>query len=490
MSQSGVIQNLSFRNKTASRQFRAIATVFAFLVTFVPQFAEARMAPVSFADLAEQVLPGVVNINVTKSVGEQDPRIEEFFKRFAPEGAQPAPPKQRSGGGTGFIVDESGIIVTNNHVIEDADEIMVRLNDGGEFPAELIGTDPKTDIAVIRIKTNTKLPAVKFGDSEASRVGDWVLTIGSPFGLGGSVTAGIISAYNRDINTGLYDDYIQTDAPINPGNSGGPMFNLDGEVIGINTAIFSPSGGNNGIGFAIPSNLAKRITNQLIEKGSVQRGWLGVAFQPVTSELAEGLGLADAKGVLVASVNDGSPAAEGGILSGDVIVKYDGTEIDSKSRLPGLVADTPIGKKVPVIVLRKGKEKKLTVTIIEREEEDIRTDGELSKPDEKAKADGIVVLGMVLEPLSIETRKQLDVAPDVEGVVIADISVDSPARAKGLTKGDIIVAVAQEDVKSPKDVEKLIAAVREKGLSHALLRIYRSGNYTHVAISLTEKQDD
>jgi serine protease Do len=461
-----------------------ICAIFLSLMT-MPAFAKA--APDGFADLAAAVLPGVVNINVTKTVNERDPKVEEFFKRFAPDGAQPEGPQKRSGGGTGFIIDASGIIVTNNHVIEDADDITVKLNNGDEYAAKLIGADPKTDIAIIRIKPKKKLTALRLGDSDASRVGDWVVTIGSPFGLGGTVTAGIISAYNRDINAGLYDDYIQTDSPINPGNSGGPMVNLAGQVIGINTAIFSPSGASNGIGFAIPSNLAKHIIGELRLKGTVARGWLGVAFQPLTSDLAAGLGLNDAKGALIASVTTGGPADKAGIKSGDVVLKYNGIEIDQKHRLPVMVADTPLGKKVPVVVLRKGTPRTVSVTIIERKEQEDASEGNGKPQTPKPSPAGIALLGMTLEPLSDENRDKFDLGRDIKGVLVMDVASDGAARAKGILKGDVIVAVAQEEVAKPKDIADRIANARKGGLTYVLFRIFRGGNYTHIALNINEK---
>lgn len=473
-----------FRSELKPARFLSAAVAAIALVFVAAPLAHAKMAPDSFADLATTVLPGVVNVNVTKTVNDQDPRVEEFFKKFAPEGAQPEAPQKRTGGGTGFVIDADGIIVTNNHVVEDADEITVKLNDGEEFPAQLIGSDPKTDIAVLRIKTKKKLAFVKFGNSDASRVGDWILAIGSPFGLGGTVTAGIISAYNRDINTGLYDDYIQTDAPINPGNSGGPMFNMAGEVIGINTAIFSPSGANNGIGFAIPSNLAKRIVTQLRLKGTVQRGWLGVAFQPLTSDLAEGLGLNEPKGALVASVTEGSPASKAGIQSGDVILKYNGLDVDQKHRLPGMVADTPLGRKVPVVVLRKNTMKTVGVVIVERKEQDEASTAKDKDQTAKPSLAGLAVLGMTLEPLTEDLKTKFSIPKDIRGVAIVDIGRDSPARAKGLTKGDIIVAVSQENIFRPKEVSERIADARKNALTYVLFRIYRAGTYTHVAINI------
>jgi len=452
--------------------------------------ASAGFVPESFADLAESVLPSVVNITVTKEVPRSQGGLEDFLRRFDPrqqrgegEEEQPLPPRKRSGGGTGFIIDASGLIVTNNHVVGDADEITVRFQDNEEFKAELVGTDPATDLAVIRIKTDRKLKALEFGDSDKARVGDWVITIGNPFGLSGSVTAGIISARNRNIQTGLYDDFIQTDSSINPGNSGGPMFNLDGEVIGINTAIFSPSGGNDGIGFSIPSNLAKTVIAQLIEKGEVKRGWLGVSFQPINRELAESLGLDEIKGALVAAVTSDGPAEKAGIRSGDLIIEYDGKEITQRQRLPGLVANTPIGEKVKVVVLRKGDRKTFTVKIAERDEEQIQA----SLGEDGPTAPGEVsVLHMTLGELSTEVRESLGIDESIKGAVIMDVEAGSYAQEQGLRRGDVIVAVSLEDVESPADVVARVAEVKDKGRPSVLFRVYRGGAYSHITVSFDD----
>ena len=335
--------------------------------------AHARAAPESFADLAERLLPTVVNIATTQVVetrrGEE---FEEFFKEFFERrGGQPPPQEKRraSALGSGFIIDASGYIVTNHHVIKDADEITVRLHDDTLLKAELIGSDEKTDLALLKVEFDKPLPATTWGRSEKTRIGDWVIAIGNPFGLGGTVTAGIVSARQRDINSGPYDDFIQTDAAINRGNSGGPMFNLDGEVIGVNTAIFSPSGGSIGIGFAIPSDLAKNVVMQLRQFGEVRRGWLGVRIQTVTEELAEGLRLGKPRGALVASVTEDGPAEKGGILGGDVILEFDGRTVPDMRKLPRMVAETPIGQDVEVVVWRKGEKKTVTIHLGELDEE-------------------------------------------------------------------------------------------------------------------------
>lgn len=470
-----------------------VILVLAVLAVALPVSAQTRPAapppgaPASFADLAEQVLPAVVNITVEKTVSAPAP-IEEFFRRFGPRefGAPDnkddgnTPKRRRAGGGTGFIIDPAGILVTNNHVVEGADSITVALQNGDEYKAEVVGTDAPTDIAVLKITPKKPLPAVKFGDSNKVRVGDWVITIGSPFGLGGSVTAGIISARNRDINTGLYDDFLQTDSPINPGNSGGPMFNLNGEVIGINTAIFSPSGANNGIGFAIPSNMAKTIVAQLRTGGSVKRGWLGVSFQTITKEMAESLGLKSANGALVASVTPGGPADKGGIQSGDVITQFDGKVITDTQRLPNIVANTPIGKTVKVVVVRKDKTLTLSVKVAERKEDELaQADGQQPLP---GSGNEKTVLSMTVGALSPDVRESLGLGDAIKGVVVLNVAAGSEAEAKGLQRGDVIVSVSLEDVATPEAFAKRVADVQKSGRPSVLLRIYRGGNYSHITV--------
>jgi serine protease Do len=486
------------RSGQVTRQYQQNSILSTFIQRFAMLFVVATLAspavavaaaptantPVSFADLAEQVLPAVVNITVEKTVQSPQP-LEEFFRRFGPRefgdesGQGQAPKRRRAGGGTGFIIDSSGILVTNNHVVDGAESITVTLHSGEEYKAEVIGTDAPTDIAVLKITPKKPLPAVKFGDSDKVRVGDWVITIGNPFGLSGSVTAGIISARNRDINTGLYDDFLQTDSPINPGNSGGPMFNMDGEVIGMNTAIFSPSGANNGIGFAIPSNMTKSIVAQLRASGKVKRGWLGVSFQVVTKEMAESLGLKSANGALVASVTAGGPADKGGIKDGDVIIQFDGKDITDTQRLPSIVANTPIGKTVKVVVVRKGKPLTLSVTVAERKED------QLAQADGKpmpGSGDEKTVLSMTVGALTPEVRESLGLGDDIKGVVVLYVEGGSDADAKGLQRGDVIVSVSLEDVDSPAAFAKRVEDVRKSGRPSVLLRIYRGGNYSHITV--------
>ncbi|MDW5535670.1 MULTISPECIES: DegQ family serine endoprotease [Azospirillum] len=466
-----------------------------------------RNAPGSFADLAEKLLPAVVNISTSQNAPQrpqgQRPEIpqfppgspfEDFFKDFFDRQQQQDQPQRKATSlGSGFIIDaKNGYVVTNNHVVQDADEITVILQDDTNIKAELVGKDSKTDLALLKIKTSHPLVAVPFGDSDAMRVGDWVLAIGNPFGLGGSVTAGIISARQRNIDAGPYDDFLQTDASINRGNSGGPMFNLNGEVIGINTAIFSPSGGSVGIGFAIPSNLAKQVVAQLKDYGKTRRGWLGVRIQAVTPEIAESLGLPGGhKGALVASVTPDGPAAKGGIQAGDVVTKFDGKEIDEMRRLPRVVAETSIDKAVPVEVWRKGKAQTVQVKVGEleaAEEQGLLAAGpdEKQQPKDKAPAQKPTEsLGMKLTAITPELRQQYEIKPDMKGVVITDVAGNSTAAEKGLRAGDVIIEVGQEEVRKPEDVTAKVQKAKEQSKKSVLLLVDRKGDLRFVAIPLS-----
>ncbi len=450
--------------------------------------AHARAAPDSFADLVEKLLPVVVNISTTQVVqspgGSQE--FEEFFREFFEQRPGEQPQRRRESSlGSGFIVDSSGIIVTNHHVIEGADEITVLLHDGTSLVAEVIGSDEKTDLAVLKVANGKPLPVAEWGDSDQTRIGDWVIAIGNPFGLGGSVSAGIVSARERVINSGPYDDFIQTDAAINKGNSGGPMFNLDGRVIGINSVIISPSGGSAGIGFAIASNLARNVIEQLRDYGRVRRGWLGVRIQTVTDELAEGLRLESATGALVASVTEGGPAEAAGIGQGDVILRFDGREVSEMRKLPRMVAETRIGKAVEVVVWRKGEEVTLQVELGELDEEQLAaaTMGEI--PTETEKDSGLVEsLGLTLAQLSPELITQYELGEDTEGVLITDVEVDGTAAEKGLRPGDIIVEVDQEKVMTPGDVADRVERAKDEGFRVVTLLVLRQGDFQWVAVRL------
>ncbi|SDZ78402.1 DegQ family serine endoprotease [Rubrimonas cliftonensis] len=452
---------------------------------FAPDEAAAQERPPSFADLAEQLSPAVVNISTRQSVGAAGPQppnipegapFEDLFRDFFERNQRG--PRSVSSLGSGFVIDPSGVIVTNNHVIENADEIVANFSDGSSLPATLLGTDPKTDIAVLKVEPTSPLISVDLGDSDAIRVGDWVLAIGNPFGLGGSVSAGIVSARNRDINAGPYDDFIQTDAAINRGNSGGPLFNLEGQVIGVNTAIISPSGGSIGIGFSVPSNLVNNIVAQLREYGQTRRGWLGVRIQTVTPEIAEGLDLDPARGALIADVTRGGPAAEAGMEPGDVIVTFDGQDVDEMRDLPRIVADTAVGADVPVGVWRKGSLQTLRVEVGLLEENEVATlpDGANGAPSAE--------LGMTLEALTAETRANLGLDEDVEGVVVSAVESDSPAAEKGVRPGDVIVEVAQTPVSQPREVVAKIDEARKARRSTVLLLLQTAGELRFVALSL------
>src|SRR5438270_4533680 len=390
-----------------------------------------------------------------------DPQLDELFRDFFNRRGQGdnnqnrgnTPPRRVNSLGSGFIIDAAGIVVTNNHVIAEADEISVILNDRTKLKAEVIGRDQKTDIALLRVKPDKPLKAVKFGNSDKLRLGEWVIAIGNPFSLGGSVTAGIVSARNRDINSGPYDNYIQTDAAINRGNSGGPLFNLEGEVIGVNTAIISPSGGSIGIGFAVPSTTAMAVLDQLREFKEVRRGWLGVKIQQVTEDIAESLGVRPARGALVAGIDDKGPAKPAGIEPGDVIVKFDGKEIKEMRDLPKIVGDTPIGKDVPVIIIRKGKEETKTVRLGRLE--DVPQQASV-KTDAPAEDKSVVqkALGLSLSNMSDELRKKHKIKEAVKGVVITAVDANSAASEKRLNVGDVIVKVTDEEVATAADVQK------------------------------------
>ena len=422
--------------------------------------------------------------------------FEEFFKDFFDkQGKEPnAPARRATSLGSGFIIDaKKGYVVTNNHVIQDADEITVILHDDTNLKAEVVGRDTKTDIALLKVVADHGLVAVPFGDSDTMRVGDWVLAIGNPFGLGGTVTAGILSARARDINAGPYDDVLQTDASINRGNSGGPMFNLSGEVIGINTAIFSPSGGSVGIGFAIPSALARSVVAQLVEFGHTKRGWLGVRIQGVTPEIAESLGLPKAHGALVASVTANGPAAAAGILPGDVVTLFDGKEVGEMRRLPRIVADTPINKAAPVVVWRKGKPLTFQVKVGEleaAEESGLLAnagDDPAKQPAAPAPAKAFDKLGLKLSAISAELRQQFELAAEAKGVVVTEVQAGSPAAEKGLRAGDLIIEVSQQEAASPADIAALVQKARNDGKKSVLLLVDRQGDLRFVALGFVDE---
>ncbi len=455
-------------------------------------------APRTVAPLARQLSKAVVNISTTMKRNKPlvnphgkpgGPFEEEFRKFFERRGGKRPPARKRKATalGSGFIIDPKGIIITNNHVVEGADEIIVNLADGTRLKATLRGRDPKTDLAVLTVKPEKPLPYVVFGNSDKTEVGDWVMAIGNPFGLGGSVTLGIVSARNRDIAAGPYDDFIQTDASINKGNSGGPLFNMKGEVVGVNSAILSPTGGSVGIGFSIPSNLARKVVDQLIKYGETRRGWLGVRIQTVTDELAEGLGLDKPGGALIAEVTKGGPADKAGLKPRDVIIAFNGVEVNKMRDLPRIVAETPVGAEVVVKILRDGKPMDIKVTLgrLEKADEIIRKARQAGK-GEGEKAQTPVVLGMKLGPLDEKTRKEHKIPDKVKkGLVILSVEEGSDAESKGLSAGDVILEVGGKEVAGIEDVRKQIAVFRDKKRKAIpLLVLHRAAGYDARFIAL------
>ncbi len=446
--------------------------------------ASLARGPDSVADIAEGLQDSVVNISTTQTLkgskdgasgpGPKGSPFEEFFDDFFDDEDKDGLPRKVSSLGSGFVIDPSGLIVTNNHVIEGADEIIINFTDGTKLKVtKILGHDPKTDLALLKVEPKKPLHAATFGDSGKMRVGDWVMAIGNPFGLGGSVTVGIISATKRDINAGPYDDFLQTDAAINRGNSGGPLFNMDGQVIGVNTAIISPTGGSIGIGFAVPSNSAVQVVDQLKQYGETRRGWLGVHVQNVTDEIAESLGLQEPKGALVATVSPDSPAAAAGIQPSDVILSFDGEPIENMRSLPRAVAATPIGKSVPVEVLRKGQTVDINVTVGRLPESEEAADA--SQDDEQPQGEGEAqperqeLLGLSISPLTEDLRSQYGIGKTIDGVIITEVKPDSPAAQKDVKPGDVIVEVTQEKVKQPQDVLARLNAVKKSGRRTILL---------------------
>ncbi|MEX0693402.1 MAG: Do family serine endopeptidase, partial [Rhodospirillales bacterium] len=385
--------------------------------------------------------------------------------------------------GSGFIVDAQGFVVTNNHVIQDADEISVILHDDTRLKATLVGRDTKTDLAVLKVEYDKPLPVTTIGDSDALDIGDWVIAIGNPFGLGGTVTAGIISARGRDINSGPYDDYLQTDASINRGNSGGPMFNMDGEVIGINTAIFSPTGGSVGIGFAIPTSTAAPVIKQLIKNGEVRRGWLGVHIQSVTDEIAESLGLKDARGAMIASVVEGGPAAASDLKAGDVVLEFGGVPVAEMRRLPKIVADVEPDTTVEAVVWRDGKEMTIKVTVGALKETPVEVASTPGTPEKSAESaiDGI---GIKVAKITPEIRQRFKLDDKAKGVIVTDVDANGPAAEKGLQPGDRIIQVSQSDVTDPVDVSRKVDEAKAQGRKSVLLRVEGGQGLRFVAIRI------
>ena len=485
----------------------ALALPAIFGVPVVP--AMARTAPESFADLAEKLLPAVVNISSSQTIqakggnpapGPEIPvfppgsPFEQFFKDFMNRNrpgnrGEQTPERRAQSLGSGFIIDPSGLVVTNNHVIDGADEITVTLQDNTTLKATVVGRDESGDIALLQVKPEKPLPSVAFADSDKSRVGDWVLAIGNPFGLGGSVTAGIVSARGRNIHQGPYDDFIQTDAAINQGNSGGPLFNMDGEVVGMNTAIYSRSGGSVGIGFSIPSKMVKNIVSQLREVGHPVRGWLGVRIQQVTPDIAESVGLKEPTGAMIAGVNDGGPADKAKIHNGDIILKFNGQEVRDMPTLPRVVAATPVGTQVPIVLWRDGKEVTLQATLAEKPSDTALAVTENGGKGDSTKPLDLVGLGLKIAPISGDLKDKYQIADDQKGVVIVEVAPNTSAAERGLKPGDVIVEVQQGEVTSPDDVRKRIDDVRKENRKSVLLLIQRRDGLQWVPLSLVSDKD-
>lgn len=493
--------------KTGFHKFVYIFILSVWLVN-LPVTAESPSptnAPNGFADLVAPLLPAVVNISTTTHIrGRSDigqsidlpyskgSPLEDFFREFL-DRMQPEGPRNITALGSGFIIDPEGFIVTNYHVVADADQITVILNDNTELKATLVGRDRRTDVAVLKVKTDKKLPSVNWGDSAKLRTGDWVIAIGNPFGLGGTVTAGIVSHLSRNIEErsrsgDFVEGYIQTDASINIGNSGGPMFDMKGNVVGVNTSIYAPNGNSVGIGFAIPSEIAKKVVDQIRQYGRTKRGWLGVHVQPVSEDIAEGLGLKDLKGALVGNVVKDGPAAKAKIQPGDVILKVGTVEVKDDRSLPRVVGDVPVGSQVALLVWRKGKLTTIPVKIGEYEEAE--ETGVIPSPEGgKELTKGLEIHGMTLQPLTPENRRSYEIDKDMDGVLVVDVAPKSSAAEKGIRPGDIIVEISQDEVKSPPQVAEKIKNAEKDNRKSVLLLINREGESRYVSIKITPDEE-
>lgn len=493
----------------------AISALMLGMASVTSPFTSQAIAEVSLqglpnvADLVDKLLPAVVEISVESKVNDgaspdapkipDDSPFKDFFDQFLKKkqqegqgqgGDNNSKPGDQGGGdngtpapdertvnsmGSGFIIDATGLIVTNNHVVEGANAISVHMQDGTIMKAELVGRDPKTDLAVIRVKPEKTLPTVNFGDSDKTRIGEWALAIGNPFGLGGSVSLGIISARNRDINSGPYDDYFQTDAAINKGNSGGPLFNMSGEVVGINSAIFSPSGGSVGIGFSIPSNTAKNVVSQLVKFGETRRGWLGVKIQSVTPDIAESMGLTKPHGALVADVTKGSPSEKAGLLAGDVIIQFDGRTIADSKELPRVVAETEVGKEVDVKIVRSSKEMDVKVTLGRLEDGEKQVAQVEAKPSPTVAPTTVTVLGMTVSSMNDELRTKFKIDEKVNGALVTETASDGAAADKGVAAGDVILEAGGKPVATSADVSSAIETATKEGKASVLLLMAKGG---------------
>ncbi|EAP83865.1 DegQ family serine endoprotease [Sulfitobacter sp. EE-36] len=483
------------RTDAISPQIKWLMMGMLALAFVLMQAVVALAKPESLAPLAEKISPSVVNITTSTTVeGRTGPRgivpegspFEDFFKEFRDRnnGGEAPAPRKSSALGSGFVISEDGFVVTNNHVIEGADEITIEFFTGLELKAEVIGTDPNTDIALLKVEAPSALPFVSFGDSNAARVGDWVLAMGNPLGQGFSVSAGIVSARNRALS-GTYDDYIQTDAAINRGNSGGPLFNMDGEVIGVNTAILSPNGGSIGIGFSMASNVVTRVVNQLKEFGETRRGWLGVRIQDVTQDVADAMGLAKASGALITDVPDG-PAKDAGLKTGDVILSFAGVEVEDTRGLVRQVGNSTVGASVRVTVLREGKSQTLKVKLGRREDAE-GAGASASAPEDEAEPEAPAsksVLGLTITPLTDDLRTELGADDSVEGLAVTEVDEMSEAFEKGLRVGDIITEAEQQPILSITDLEDRITEAKDGGRKSLLLLVRRAGDPRFVALGL------
>jgi len=485
---------------TMSRLISAAVAAFGLAVASGPAVAQQlqpQMGPQSVAPLADKLIDAVVNISTTQIAkgpeGVPLPKVpkgspfEDFFEDFFNKKGGRVPPSERkvSSLGSGFVIDgKEGLVVTNNHVIDGADEIIVNFHDGSKLKVDkVIGRDTKADLALLKVTPKTPLVAVGFGSSADIKVGDWVMAIGNPFGLGGTVTVGIISAKQRDINAGPYDDFLQTDAAINKGNSGGPLFNMQGQVVGVNTAIISPTGGSIGIGFAVPADTVTAVVSQLKEFGQVKRGWLGVKIQSISDDIGESLGVPDNTGALVAGVTPDSPAAKGGVETGDVILKFDGKDVTTMRGLPKLVAQARIGSTVDIEVLRQGQKKTLKVEVGTLNDEEDKPEPAGAQDKEQTPEPSATVLGLSLLPLTDEARSRLGFDAKVKGVLVADIDPSSQAATKNIKVGDVITEAQQEPVASPEDLEKAIEKVKKSGGKSILLLVEDAkGDTRFVAI--------
>ncbi len=451
--------------------------------------AQQATRPASFAPLAKDLTPAVVNISTTKEVeGPESPfsqlpeghPLRRFFDEFM--GPQQRRSRKMSSLGSGFIIDDSGYIVTNHHVVKQATDVTVILHDDRRLDARIVGTDPKTDLAVLKVDTDRDLTAVSWGDSDAAQVGDWTLAIGNPFGLGGSVTAGIISARGRDINAGPYSRFIQTDTAINRGNSGGPLFNMDGEVIGVNTAILSPSGGSVGVGFALPSQVAQPIVAELRRSGDVVRGWLGVTVQPVTRKLAEGLDLPQDEGAIIGSVAEGGPAARAGLQSGDVIVAMNGEPVRDSSQLAWRVSQTDPGTEVAFTLYRNGERRSVTVALGRLDE------GGAEVSAEAAAAEAERALGAKLAAPEPQVLEEFDLPRDVRGAVVVSVMRGGPAASRGIRPGDVIARVGRQEVSGPEDVYGYVAKALKQGADGIVALVRRDGRAQFVSLPLANPE--